>query len=240
MRDSLSRFSRLPFGILLIVLAGWAVTHSFKGWTHIQSRVTQKPVIVERPKFVVMDEQIANDPAMQATKMQPAGPMAKLLEWDQSRGSGLPEVGADPTEASATEESARTPYPPVRNPGKHRSIMPAPLQVCQGKMTIAGSRTFHFQVPSNIGRPKLTGRFTSRVRGTPQAVNLLLLDQQQYEALIGGGPETGSLHDSEASREEIDLVLSPTLEAERDYYLVFRNSSRQPVSLDAAFTVTFN
>lgn len=237
-QNSFSRGLRLSIGALLLIAAVWAVTSASNGWSRIW--LVQKQPTVKRPEFVVMDSQIANDPAMQATKLKGAGPIAQLIEKSEDSGaidpdgapaedSGLP--AASPASSSSTPTGMRQRYIP-----NTQNI----IRLCSGKITFARSKALAFRVPANVSFPRLKGEFTSLAQnGSTHSIDVLLLSEQQY-ADFRSGSGVDSLLENEGSSAEIDFALSPTVAQPRQYYLVLKNLSDSAVTVNARFVVNLD
>lgn len=221
-------------GVLMLVAAFWAISGASQGWNRVW--ILDRRPAPKRPQFVVMDSQIANDPAMQATKLKAVGPIAQLIEKSEDSGA----IAAGDTSSGDAAPSTTSSSAPS---GTHQRYVPntqKSVRLCGGKLTFSKRRAFAFRVPANVSFPKLEGEFTSLSNdGSPQSIELLVLDQQQYSDFLHGN-SVDSMLSNEGSSAQIDFALSPTVDEPRQYYLVLQNPSGGPITLNAKFVVTFD
>ena len=177
-----------------------------------------------------MDSQIANDPAMQATKIKTAGPMAALLDKYQDTAEARPPA----EEASQPDDSTPIPHgnQSLTSLDRVYRMNYKPLHLFQGRMALAGTHAIHFQVPPHVNFPKLIGQYSAA-----ESIEVLVIDGEQYPA-FRAGDEVSVLLRSQSSTGDVNVTLNATVNQEREYYLVFRNPSRQPRSLRGSFKVT--
>ncbi len=90
-----------------------------------------------------------------------------------------------------------------------------------------------FVIPAHAANPQLHGTYRSflpRSRGGVDErsadVELLLLNQQQYDTLLSGHESDTVFSAEEADSQEVNTDLPPTFAQPARYYLVFRNNSR--------------
>jgi hypothetical protein len=126
---------------------------------------------------------------------------------------------------------------------------PAPKRLVRKTFAVQKYEAFEFEVPPNCLSPRLRGSFKSSTQGTQghrvsndaANIDLLLLDEQQFND-FAHGPGGNVIRSAESSYEQtINWVLNSTLQQPRKYYLVFNNSSRNPPTrfVEADFTLSF-
>lgn len=126
---------------------------------------------------------------------------------------------------------------------------PAPKRLVHKTFGLQKYQAFEFEVPPNCLSPRLRGSFKSSTQGTEghrvsndaANIDLLLLDEQQFNDFVHG-PGGNLIRSAESSYEQtIDWALNSTLQQPRKYYLVFNNSSGQPRTrfVEADFTLSF-
>lgn len=124
--------------------------------------------------------------------------------------------------------------------------MPAPpaapptqgdIKVVNGAVKITDSQVFAIELPPHAVRPHVHGQF--RTVGSGSAVDLLLMDQQQYEDFLHHSPLDWMQGQEGAKSADVDWLLHPTAGDAQKYYLVFATSEHGgTVTVKADFVVS--
>jgi hypothetical protein len=151
----------------------------------------------------------------------------------QANAAPVPEVSAPRSSAGIDH---------VRNP------LPDSTARVHQRFAVETYRGFLFVVPPRTIHPELHGSFRSSVVGhgsvfTGRRANIqvLLLNQQEFDNFAHGHEGTSSFTDDPSDSGRIDWNLaSPMFEAQ-NYYLIFRNSpdASSRKMIDADFTLSF-
>jgi len=130
-----------------------------------------------------------------------------------------------------------------------RTPIPPPRSILHKTFTVDTYIAFPFEVPAHIHTPNLKGNFTSfryqssggRISDDAAIIDLLLLDETQYEAFKNGPSEDLTRAAQNTHEQAIDWALGATTDLPRKYYLVFSNSTGKPKTklVDADFTLNF-
>jgi hypothetical protein len=119
--------------------------------------------------------------------------------------------------------------------------------VLRKKFTVNKLVSFQFQVPPHIASPRFQGRFRAYIRDAAApvsqqgTVDYLLLTESQYDEFRhgAGGEAVDSADNSHAHQSSI--ILSPTFNEPKNYYIIFRNSSGPETRVvEADFTADFS
>jgi hypothetical protein len=124
-----------------------------------------------------------------------------------------------------------------------------PQRIVHKLLTIKKYETIKFEVPPHCRNPRLHGNYESfryrddggRSSDEIADIDLLLLDEQQYDDFTRGPSDSVTRSVQEAFRQEVDWALPSTSVEARIYYLVFSNSTGTPKTklVDADFTLSF-
>lgn len=137
------------------------------------------------------------------------------------------------------------------NPMDHavRTPTPAPRSVLRKTFAVETYVAFPVDVPIHSHSPSLKGNFTSyryqssgsRLSDEAASIDLLLLDEQQYETFTHGPSEDITRSAQNTHEQAIDWSLGATNDLPRKYYLVFNNATGKPKTklVDADFNLTF-
>jgi hypothetical protein len=130
-----------------------------------------------------------------------------------------------------------------------RTPTPAPRSVLRKTFTVDTYVAFPVDVPIHSHSPSLKGNFASyryqstggRISDDAASIDLLLLDDKQYETFTHGPSEDITRSAQSSHEQAIDWALGATTDLPRKYYLVFNNSTGKPKTklVDADFTLTF-
>ncbi|MGA2697323.1 MAG: hypothetical protein ABSE92_14765 [Terriglobales bacterium] len=99
----------------------------------------------------------------------------------------------------------------------------ADVQVVHGLVKIADSQVFAIEVPPHAVHPHVHGEFHT-VGSTAPAVDLLLMDQQQYDDFSHHSPLDWMQGQEGTKSADVDWPLHPTAGEAQKYYLVFATS----------------
>jgi hypothetical protein len=124
-----------------------------------------------------------------------------------------------------------------------------PERIVQKTMTVESFISVDFEVPANCLSPRLTGKFKSfrygnqgnRASDDLARVDLLLLDDQQYNDFTHASGDATTRTVQNAFEQQVDWALPSTFTEARKYHLVFNNSTGKPKSkfVDADFILSF-
>ncbi len=131
-----------------------------------------------------------------------------------------------------------------------REPAPEPRTVLRKTFAVETYVAFPVDVPAHSHSPSLRGNFTSyryqsaggRISDDAASIDLLLLDDKQYEAFQHGPSEDLTRAAQNTNEQAIDWALGATTDQPRTYYLLFNNSTGKPKTklVDADFTLTFD
>ncbi|MGO8793339.1 MAG: hypothetical protein ACLQLC_00820 [Candidatus Sulfotelmatobacter sp.] len=98
---------------------------------------------------------------------------------------------------------------------------------------VRASSVFSFEIPAHAAMPHLRGSYKSfvtklGVQTNEDAANVdfFVLTEEQYADFVQGGAGTGDMLFSvdDSHQQNVDVVLPPSLNQTRKFYLVFRNT----------------
>ena len=130
-----------------------------------------------------------------------------------------------------------------------RTPVPASRSILHKTFTVDTYIAFPVDVPIHTHSPSLKGNFTAyryqsgggRISDDAASIDLLLLDEQQYNDFAHGPSESMTRAAQGVHEQAIDWVLGTTTDLPRKYYLVFSNATGKPKTklVDADFTLNF-
>jgi hypothetical protein len=142
------------------------------------------------------------------------------------------------------EEDARREPMPV----DHRVDVPSqkPENILHKVFSINKYAQFPFVAPPHQGNTRLRGTFRSFTkRNNPDSsdstadVDLLLLNEQEFNEFLHGQPQSITYELDSAHNQMVDWRVPTTYETPQTYHLVFSNSGEtKPKFVEADFTVT--
>ena len=137
--------------------------------------------------------------------------------------TNMPRPSATPSETAATptarQDSADFSVPaPSAAPAAQ-----ADVQLVNGVVKIADSQAFAIEVPPHAVRPHVHGEFHT-IGAAVRAVDLLLMDQQQYDDFLHHSPLDWMQGQEGAKSADVDWPLHPTAGDAQKYYLIFATS----------------
>ena len=144
-----------------------------------------------------------------------AGPLAKYV------------TGAD----SDVETIEAKPYVPTASDHVGGSVVGTSNKLLHQTFAVAGTVDLPFEVPAHAYSPQLHGSFRSFIQAggapttAPGDVDFLLLNDQQYAALLEGHPGDALFSADATHDQEVNANLPPTLNQAAKYHLIFRNVS---------------
>jgi len=145
----------------------------------------------------------------------------------------------------------KKPQPP-EPAGEHlvQTVVPPPQSVVQKTFTVQKYESFELQVPAHCLRPRLHGDFRSfrygeqgnRASDEAASVDVLLLDEQQFNDFVHGTGDATTRTVQAAHEQQIDWALRSTFFQTQKYYLVFNNSTGKPKIkiVEADMTLSFD
>lgn len=133
---------------------------------------------------------------------------------------------------SANSADFSMPAPPTTATAQISDVV-----LVHGLVKIRDFQAFVIDVPPHTVRPHVHGQFQSV--GAAAAVDLLLMDDQQYEDFVNHRPIDWLQGQEGAKSADVDWLLHPTVEDAGKYYLVFAASQRGgTATVKADFTVS--
>jgi hypothetical protein len=125
----------------------------------------------------------------------------------------------------------------------------APQKILHKTLTVQKQAAYTFEVPAHCIAPRLRGNFKSyryedkgsRISDEGAAIDLLLLDEQQYNEFMRGPSEATTRVVHAAYEQEVDWALPSTFDTTRKFYMVFQNSDEKSKTkiVDTDFTLSF-
>jgi hypothetical protein len=121
----------------------------------------------------------------------------------------------------------------------------APNHFLHRRLSVDGYQIFAFEVPPHALRPELRGTFrsvaTPRNPGGGAPVQILLMNDDQFNHFVKNLPVTASFSSNPSTRGEIRWALHAPVDDPKKYYLVLRNATegQGPTLVDADFTASF-
>jgi hypothetical protein len=125
------------------------------------------------------------------------------------------DAAANPTTTSSADFSMPAP--------STAPAVQADVQLVNGVVKIADSQVFAIEVPPHAVRPHVHGEF-HMVGSAGSAVDLLLMDQQQYDDFLHHSPLDWMQGQEGAKSADVDWPLHPTAGDAQKYYLIFATS----------------
>lgn len=205
-----SLFGLMVSGLILLFLG-------YSGWMHFKQSTDsvelQAGPITEQARKA---QQAYSDPQDANQPVSMAGPLANFMKGKL---------------VTKPEDIETVIYEPTASDHVGGSVVGTRNEVLHQTFLVAGTVDLPFEVPAHAYNPQLHGSFRSfiQVGGAPTTapgdVDFLLLNEEQYAALIGGHP-SDALFSADASHDqEVNANLPPTLNQPLKYHLIFRNTS---------------
>jgi hypothetical protein len=203
-----SRPSRQLVGFVLFVVAGWFLSRAALGWTPVWQKQLVLPA--KHNPTPLIDPMLAADPSIEAAQVKVIGPLANVVQPDDS--------------ASTATENVVRPTAPAVFDHVEKPTTSAAVRL-HNTFVVKTYRFFSFQVPAHTTSPKLHGTFKSSLADRSRragSVDASLLDQEQFDQFVRGSLGNVVFTDSSSAAGIIDIVLDSTLFDPKKYYLVFR------------------
>jgi hypothetical protein len=221
-----SRFGHLLIGLLLLATGGYFLKSAIQGWKPLWRQST----VAAHPAPAVTDA-LKSDLATEAAKLQAYGVLTNpaLAQAEDAAPS------AESNTAAAAPVSARNRYiEPV-----NRTPASGPNHFLHQRFSLRSYQGFAFEVPAHAIHPMLHGGFKSSAGGQNADIELLLLNQQEFDEFIHGRPGSATFTAEASDGGEVDWSLRSSVAEALKYYLVFRNPAARPRTtlVDANFTV---
>ncbi len=205
-----SLFGLMVSGLILLFLG-------YSGWMHFKQSTDsvelQAGPITEQARKA---QQAYSDPQDANQPVSMAGPLANFMKGKL---------------VTKPEDIETVIYEPTASDHVGGSVVGTRNEVLHQTFLVAGTVDLPFEVPAHAYNPQLHGSFRSFIQAggapttAPGDVDFLLMNQEQYAALIGGHP-SDALFSADASHDqEVNANLPPTLNQSLKYHLIFRNTS---------------
>lgn len=205
-----SLFGLMVSGLILLFLG-------YSGWMHFKQSTDsvelQAGPITEQARKA---QQAYSDPQDANQPVSMAGPLANFMKGKL---------------VTKPEDIETVIYEPTASDHVGGSVVGTRNEVLHQTFLVAGTVDLPFEVPAHAYNPQLHGSFRSFIQAggapttAPGDVDFLLLNEEQYAALIGGHP-SDALFSADASHDqEVNANLPPTLNQPLNYHLIFRNTS---------------
>jgi hypothetical protein len=168
-----------------------------------------------------------------------------LADWKSLQSPGQTQR---PQPRGTTSSSAAPSYEPTQADLVGDSPVGTSMPILHKTFAVAALANLPFDIPPNAANPQLHGTYRAFVPkrgvakdGAPAEVEFLVMNQQQYDALLSGHPADEVFSAGDAHNQEVSTNLSPTFSQPVRYYLVFRNNSRdsRKKMVEADFWVDF-
>ena len=120
----------------------------------------------------------------------------------------------------------------------------APNHFLHRRLTVEQYQIFAIEVPAHAIRPEISGTIRpvrADRKSHASSVELLLMDEDEFARFAASKPTTSTYSTSLSSPADIHWPLGANLANGQKYYLMFLNTSHQPVPaiVDADFTASF-
>jgi hypothetical protein len=206
---------RKAFAVLLLAASFWA------SYSYYQKHLSKKKRLAADTSQD--DSQLSQESVAESETPNAAHAVSvtgALADWMQNRDSSQ----------TANEAAPRKPHP-----SDH--IAPSPVgtsnAIVRKTFAVASTTNFLFEVPPHAASPQLHGTYRSCVRNSGVQssddgadVDLLLMNDQQF-ADYTHGRDADVVYSVDSSHEQdVSFLLPATLDRPVQYYLVFRNSTR--------------
>ncbi|HEV2395594.1 MAG TPA: hypothetical protein VGS27_01460 [Candidatus Sulfotelmatobacter sp.] len=122
-------------------------------------------------------------------------------------------------------------YKPTASDHVGDSVVGTTNKILHQTFAVAGMVDLPFEVPAHAYNPQFHGTFRSfsqaggKPTTSPGDVDFLLLNDQQYSALVAGHPDDAIFSADATHDQEVNANLPPTLSDSVKYHLIFRNVS---------------
>jgi len=205
-------------------------------WSH-RRQVAESVAVPQGPVADVNTESSEAGAAQGMVKI--TGPLA---DYESRQGSG--ETGTVQPSSVTSLPSAK-----VRQTTEADRVGDSPVgtstPILHKTFPVAALVNLPFDIPPHAASPQLRGTYRAFLaKGAPgndDGVEFLLMNQQQFDALVSGQPSEAVFSVDDAHDQEVNMTLSPTFNQPVRYYLVFRNNSPKSGKkfVEADFRVDF-
>ena len=196
-----------------------------------------KPATVDQPHEVQPEVKNEEPIIKAATPEDPGpiativGPMALLQQQEKSAQVQQPET--------VRREPLPIDHPVFVEAGK-------PKHLLHNVFSVNNHTQFAFLVPPHQGKTRLRGTFRSFTkRDDPDStdrtanVDLLLLNEQEFNQFLHGQPQTVTYELDSVHNESVDWRVPTTFGEPEKYHLIFSNAGTGKKFIEADFTVSF-
>ena len=158
------------------------------------------------------------------------GPLADHMTHQGAGQTGILPASAYAAGSEATSNS-KTPYKPSANDRVGDSPVGTSTPILRKTFPVVAVVNLPFDIPPHAANPHLKGAYRSFVKsngGEAAAdVEFMLMNQQQFTALLSGHLGDAVFSADDAHNQEVNFTMPPTFSDPVRYYLVFRNNSRE-------------
>lgn len=189
----------------------------YSGWMHLRQSADsvelQAEPITEQARKAEQAYSQAQAPNQSVTV---AGPLATLMNHKS-------DANPDAIETVI--------YKPMASDLVGGSVVGTSNKVLHQTFPVAGTVDLPFEVPAHAYNPQLHGSFRSFIQAggapttAPGDVDFVLLNDEQFAALVGGHPSDALFSADTTHDQEVNANLPPTLNQPLKYHLIFRNAS---------------
>lgn len=187
----------------------------YSGWMHLKhsadSVELQAGPIAEQARKA---EQTYSEVQDAHDSVELAGPIVNLLNHK-----------------NATDNDVTTVHKPAASDHVGGSVVGTSNKLLHETFAVAGIVDLPFEVPAHAYNPQLHGSFRSFLQAggapttAPGDVDFILLNEEQYAALLEGHPSDALFSADATHDQEVNENLPPTLNRPAKYHLIFRNVS---------------
>ena len=193
------------FVVLFVLVAGGVFTFQ---------RVRKFPVVAPAIPAKASENQATYAEAQQAAQMtKMVGPLADYMAKQ--------EPGGGPADSQQVDTVTWSPTPSDHVGG---SVVGSRMPILHKTFGVRSAVQLAFAVPAHAATPRLLGTYECPSRAT--ALELLVLNEHQYEDFLHGRSGDATFSSEEAAAGEVTVSLPPTMNEVARYHLVFCNHSR--------------
>lgn len=194
---------------------------------HHPTQINPQPVAEQTP-----EPEVKSPEAREADEMvKMVGPLAKYVERQTNRIAG---VQASPSKLHPSDRIGDSP-------------VGTSIAILQKRFTIMAAQDFSFEIPAHAANPQLHGTYRAfahtagATRDESADVEFLLLNELQYQAVVGGQPSDALFSAPASHNQDVNFALPASSDRPVKYYLVFRNVPGGPARkiVHADFAVDF-
>ena len=131
-----------------------------------------------------------------------------------------------------------------------KSVIPPEQHVVHKTFSLQKYESFELEIPPHCLRPRVHGDFKSfrygekgnRASDEAASVDLLLLDEQQFNDFVNGPGDATTRAAQNTYEQTINWALPSSFDTPRKFYLVFNNATGKPKTkiVEADLTLSFD